>query len=188
MDIIEALKTRRSVRSYTDQPIEDGVLRQLLSLGTLAPSASNSQPWSFGVMQGKERIRELAEEARKTLVANITPGSRLEKYAQMLGNPDYNMFHGAGTLLFVYGDKTCPWHMGDCSMCIQNIMLAAHSLGIGTCWIGFANWLCKSEAFSARLGVPEGRELVGVVCMGYRKGDLPPVRLRKEPEILFWMR
>ena len=79
-----------------------------------------------------------------------------------------------------------PWHVGDCSMCIQNIMLAAHSMGIGSCWIGFANWLCKTDAFGARMGVPADRELVGVVCMGHRKGELPPVRLRREPEILFW--
>ncbi len=188
MDIIEALETRRSVRAYTDRPIEEDVLKKLIVIGTKAPSASNSQPWSFGIMQGREKVRALAEEARKALAVNIKPGSNLEKYAQMLGNPDYDMFHGAGTLLFVYGDRNCPWHVGDCSMCIQNIMLAAHSMGIGSCWIGFANWLCKTEDFSARVGVPGDRELVGVVCLGYRKGDLPPVRLRREPEILFWDR
>ncbi|MBQ3893131.1 MAG: nitroreductase family protein [Mailhella sp.] len=186
MDIIEALETRRSVRSFTDEPIGEDVLRTLLALGTKAPSASNSQPWSFGILQGKARIRKLAEEARQVLVSGITPGSPLEKYASMLENPGYDMFHGAGTLLFVYGRKDMPWHVGDCSMCIQNIMLAAHSMGIGSCWIGFANWLCKTDAFGARMGVPADRELVGVVCMGHRKGELPPVRLRREPEILFW--
>ena len=118
---------------------------------------------------------------------SVTPGSRLEKYAKMLGSPEYDMFHGAGTLLFVYGEEDMPWHIGDCSMCMQNIMLAAHSMGIGSCWIGFANWLCKTKEFGSRFGVPAGRELVGVLCMGYRKGELPPVRLRREPEIMFWI-
>ena len=188
MDIIEALETRRSVRSFTDRPIEDDVLKRLLRLGVKAPSAQNAQPWSFGIMQGKEKIGKLADEARKVLLASLTPGSPLEKYAAMLSNPGYNMFYGAGTLLFTYGDKGAPWHVGDCAMCIQNIMLAAHSMGIGSCWIGLADRLCKTDAFGARFGVPGDRELVGVICLGYRNGDLPPVRLRREPEILFWDR
>ncbi len=188
MDIIEALESRRSVRAYTDEPVSEETLKKLLLIGTKAPSASNSQPWSFGIMQGKEKIRALAEEARQALMAAITPGSPMEKYAGMLGSPDYNMFHGAGTLLFVYGDKNCPWRVGDCAMCMQNIMLAAHSMGLGSCWIGFADRLCKTEGFCKKLGVPDDRELVGVMCLGWRKGDLPPVRLRKEPEIIFWDR
>ncbi len=188
MDIIEALETRRSVPSFTDRPIEDEVLKRLLLLGTKAPSAQNFQPWSFGILQGKEKIRKLAEEARTALLASLTPGSPLEKYAKMLSNPEYNMFYGSGTLLFVYGNTASPWYIGDCSMCIQNIMLAAHSMGIGSCWIGFADRLCSTEEFSARFGVPEDRKLVGVICLGYRDGDLPPVRLRKDPEILFWER
>ena len=70
MDIIEALETRRSVRSFTDEPIGDDVLKKLLVIGTKAPSASNSQPWSFGILQGKERIRKLAEEARIVLASS----------------------------------------------------------------------------------------------------------------------
>ncbi len=188
MDIIEAIETRRSVRSYTERPIEEEVLKKLLVIGTKAPSASNSQPWSFGILQGRERIRSLAEEARQAVVSFITAGSRLEKYKKTLSDPEYDMFHGAGTLLFVYGEKDMPWHTGDCAMCIQNIMLAAHSMGIGSCWIGFASWLCGTEEFGRRFGIPAGRELAGVICLGYRKGELPPIRLRKEPEILFWER
>jgi len=118
MDALEAIFTRRSIRKYTDQPIADSVLEQILAAAMAAPSARNEQAWQFVVVRRPETLKAL---------------SRVSPYAGMVQN--------APAAIVVCGDRQREtvadlgyWTL-DCSAATQNMLLAAHALGVGCVWV-----------------------------------------------------
>jgi nitroreductase len=119
MDAIEMILTRRSVRSFTDEPVTDEQLDTLLRAAMAAPSAGNEQPWRIVVTRDRDVLKRWA---------NATPFSR--------------PLAGAAVGLAVCGETVAIKHSGfwvdDCSAATQNILLAAHAMGLGAVWIGVA--------------------------------------------------
>ena len=117
MDTIEAIRTRRSIRRYTDDPVPDDVLAEILQAAMSAPSAGNQQPWQFILV---------ADRALREAIANFHP------YAQMV--PE------APVAIVVCGDLRLERYTGywvqDCSAATQNLLLAAHAKGLGAVWVG----------------------------------------------------
>jgi nitroreductase len=117
LNVLAAISTRRSIRAYTDQPITDEQLNTILNAGFCAPSAKNKRPWHFIVVRNKEQLTKLSE-------TNI--------YSKMLPKCD--------CCIIVCGDKVLQGIkellINDCSASTQNILLAAHGLGLGAVWCG----------------------------------------------------
>ena len=185
MDILECIRTRRSIRTYTDRPISEENLRELIGLGVKAATGSNEQPWGFAVIQDKDEIQRLSEETKGWLLEHLADYPYLEQYREWLNKPSYSVFNHAGTLLLIYGDTASHWYAYDGSLCAANIMLAAHSMGIGTCWIGFGEHILDTPEFKRVHNVPESYRLVCPMTLGYSKASLPPSE-RKEPRIFSW--
>ena len=183
MNIIEAISTRRSVRTYTDEMIEREKLDELIKLGTLAASGSNMQPWGFVIMQGKEEIGKHDEPAKAALLAYLDKDSRFERYRKHAENPDYRIFHNASNMILIYGDGSRPFYINDCTLAASNIMLAAHGMGMGTCWIGLAHGYFNSPEFKASQSVAEGYELVCAMTIGYPAEPVTKPAIRKDPII-----
>lgn len=146
MDLLEGIYTRRSVRRYTDRPVEREHLLEVIKAGTWAPSGLNNQPWRFVIVQDRE--------ARATL-AGFT------KY--------HAVIESAPACIAVFIDKGAMYHdvkdhqaMGAC---IQNMLLAAHALGLGAVWLG--EILNNAEKVRVLLGLPPAMELMAVVAIGY---------------------
>jgi len=153
MNVLDAIKTRRSVRSYTSEAVERPVLEQLIHAAIQAPSSSNAQAWAFGVIQGAAALRGYSDRAKVFLLSRITPGSPMEKYRARLSDPNVNIFHGAPALLVVYvqpGATSRP--LEDCALAAQNIMLAAHEMGLGTCYIGMSQLFLNDAETKRELG------------------------------------
>ncbi|MBR4941519.1 MAG: nitroreductase [Clostridia bacterium] len=151
-EVIRNLKTRRSVRAFSDRVIEKEYLLEIADCARYAPSGRNGQPWNFCVVQNPEIIGELAASVGKNL-----------------GREGYD-FYGPNALIIVSCDRESRFELQDGSGALQNIFLAASSLGIGSVWINQLRDTCDCEdcrALLTRLGIPEGYRVVGTAALGY---------------------
>jgi nitroreductase len=156
MDVMEAIKGRRSIRQFTDQPIEKEKLQRLLEAARWAPSGGNLQTWRFIVVASPSQ-RELVKKFAPGIFA--MPSAFIVICAEMETNANE------------WKQRLC---LADCAIASQNIMLAAHEMGIGTC---VALSYAKS-AISEILELPDNVEPMLVVTVGYPAEDPePPPRL-----------
>lgn len=105
MELMEALRTRRAVREFTDDPVEEDVIEELIGAAILAPSAVNLQPSGFVVVQGVERLDGLSVEAKRYVQAHLPPGSPLAIHA---ADPAFAIFHGATALVVICAIDDAP--------------------------------------------------------------------------------
>ena len=183
MEFKEVVKARRSCRSFESTEIPESTITAILEAGNWAPSPLNQQPWEFLVITdpaSKAEVRKVAETARQKVTASGGPGW-VSKYG-------LDFIEEAPVLIAVLFDPTqgglgkfFGQNLGAISAaaaCVQNIMLAAADMGLGTLWFTFFN----PEEMRVSLGVPETLEVAGVLPVGKVKGTIkaPP---RKNPKI-----
>jgi nitroreductase len=186
MDLIEAINSRRSVRKYTDAPVSKEAVEKLIDAAVHAPTAMNTQPWTFGVIQGSEKMLELSSKAKKYLLGILHMFPMMEGYRETLENPEFDIFYGAPTLVVIYArPQKSPAPQIDCAMAAENLMLAARGMGLATCWIGFAGFYLNNPDAKRELGVPADYDAVAPIIVGYPDGDAPPPE-KKATEIVFW--
>jgi nitroreductase len=182
MDLHEAIYTRRAVREFTDQPVDEATLRQLIDAAIQAPSAINQQPWSFCVVRDKALLARISNEAKAHMLRTSPAGLMSHHFQEILNDPKFDIFYHAPALIVISAVAEGPWAVEDCSLAAENLMLAARGAGLGTCWIGFAqNWLRTPEG-KAALGLPATSVPVAPIIVGHPKSPPPPVP-RKEPQI-----
>lgn len=189
VDLFEGIYSRRSIRNYKAEPVPEGMIKRLLEAAIMAPSASNGQPWAFAVIQGFEAIKECNEKCKVKFLESL--GDDPLGYRNTFSNPDHNIFFNASTLIIVYskqsGSGSPPELMryGDCCLAAQNIMLAAHAMGLGSCWIGMAVPYLSSEESKSELGVSLNYIPVAPLIIGYPEPSATGY-IRNPVEILFW--
>ena len=183
MDVMECIRTRRSGRVYEDRPISEEDMKILLDCGVKAPNGSGMEPWAFVVINGREEIDEWSEKIKDYIREHMEDYPYLKQYESWMNNPKFSVFNRASTVIAICGNRESHWRVYDCSLAAGNIMLAAHSMGIGTCWIGFAEYMFNTKEFKERYRIPEEYDVICPMSLGYRKVEQkPPVR--KEPVIL----
>ncbi|MFP4477476.1 MAG: nitroreductase family protein [Desulfatibacillaceae bacterium] len=191
---------RRSIRYFKKDPLPDDMIRRVLEAGRFAPSAGNCQPWKFVVVNSREIIRELEADAKKmakilmfaldysrgpvrkrllkpfsqTMIRLMqnelhpVPFSLLQRIAQ----DEAPVFHGAPTLILLLEDTrgvACP--PMDIGICGQNMVLAAHSLGAGTCWLGMIKLCMYYPKWRKRFGVKYPYRCTDCIALGWPAGD-----------------
>jgi nitroreductase len=144
MDVFEAIQERRSIRSYQDKPVPRELLEKILEAGRLAPSAKNCEPWHFIAVTNAEK--------RKTLSGGT--------WAKFLTQ--------SPLVIVACGDKKASpdWYAIDVALAVENMVLTAVSLGLGTCCVGSFN----EKDIKATLKVPENFEVLVMIAVGY-SGD-----------------
>lgn len=172
MDAIENLLTRRSVKGYKSDPVPKEVIEQIVQAGTYAATGRNLQsPIILAVTN-----RQVRDELSKL-------------NAEILGMPEgSDPFYGAPVVLVVLADKNCRTRVYDGSLVMGNLMLAAHALGVGSCWIHRARETFEQEegkALLKKLGVEGEYEGVGNCVLGYPRGELPTAKPRKEKWVYY---
>ncbi len=164
-EAIENMLTRRSVRAYKDDPVPVEVLERVLEAGSYAPTGMNRQsPVMIAVTDKAMRDRL----------------SRMN--AQIMGVSS-DPFYGAPAVVVVLADKSMPTHVYDGSLVMANLMLAAHDLGLASCWIHRAKEEFESDegkAILAELGIEGDYEGIGHCILGYAAGPEPEAKPRKE--------
>ena len=166
--ILDNIYQRRSVRDYSDKEVSDEIIKEIIRAGTYAPTAVNKQPWRFVVVKNKQLIEEYDDRAKKAFLAAYkdTENPDLVRYVQYLSKPTTRLFYGAPVLILVFASPDVI-NDHDCALAAENMMLAAQSLGIGSCWIGLAGGLGYDTEFLKEVGVPEGHKLIAPLIFGY---------------------
>ena len=184
-EVIHVITGRRSIRNYSDRIVPDELIEKLIDTGIHAPSALALFPWSFIVVKDIEMMKRISDYVKPVVLEGLKNAKRVgmtQKYLDMVGEEGFSIFYNAPCVLFVLGRNDAPIADIDCSLCAQNIMLAAHSLGLGTCWIGSARHLEKNPGLVEELGIPDEYHLVAPLVLGYpaESPEMPP---RPEPPV-----
>lgn len=182
MELMDVLRNRRAVRSYTSDPITRQVIERLVGAAILAPSAFNLQPWAFAALLDARRIDSYAERARRWLLDNPDETGFGGHAREVLGRPGFSLFHQAPALVIVMTPSAARQSTEDCCLAAQNLMLAARDEGIGSCWIGFARPWLNLPATKQELGLAEKYTVVAPIVLGY-PAAWPESHGRKPAEI-----
>ncbi len=147
MDVMTAIKTRRSIRAYKDKPIEDEKLEAVLEAGRLAPSASNRQEWKYIVVKDKALRDKLVDVANGQSFVGQAPAVIVacavqSSHVMPCGESSYSI---------------------DVAISVDHMTLSAVEQGLGTCWIG----AFKQDEVKKLLGIPEGVRVVSLLPIGY---------------------
>ncbi len=173
MQLLELMQNRRSTRSFTDQPLSAEELHTIVEAGRWAPTAGNCQSVHFTVITTPAVLEELRRLVRESFAA-MTPSP--EQYISIRhsialsqkGNYTYD--YGAPVLVVVSNRKGYPNAQADSSCALQNMMLMAEGLSLGSCWINQLHWLEEVPALRsclATLGIAEDEVICGAVALGH---------------------
>lgn len=171
-ETIRSILDRRSIRAYRTEAISEEELNSIIQAGLYAPSARNRQPWHLIVLRGYAAITRLTAEVKAaTLRMPDNP------YQAMVSREGYSVNYGAPEFIIVSGDPSVsPMVHNDCALVLGTMFLAAHSLGIGSCWINQLGVLSNEPGFRAvltSLGVPAQNTVYGCASLGYPQGPHP---------------
>ncbi|OGC94925.1 MAG: hypothetical protein A2W25_09940 [candidate division Zixibacteria bacterium RBG_16_53_22] len=148
MDLLDLIKTRSSIRTFVDKPVEDDKIAQILEAGRWAPAGGNKQPWRFVVVRDKKKQAEFDPRFHQPWILNApaiiivlaAPYDTWEKY-----------------------DELDQMYIQDVATSTQNILLMTHALGLGAVWVT----TFSRKAVRKTLGIPKEFFIQGLVCLGY---------------------
>jgi nitroreductase len=170
-EVVKNMLSRRSVKAYKSTPVPKELIEQIVQAGLAAPSGLNKQSPIILAVTDKQVRDELSK-----INAGKDPFSR----------PD--PFYNAPCVLVVLADKSVPTHIYDGSLVMENMLLAAHSLGLGACWIHRAKEtfdLPEGKALLKKLGIEGEYEGIGNCVVGYMDGNYPAEKPRKENRVYY---
>jgi len=153
-DLLKVIYGRRSIRKYERKPMPDEVLKLILEAGRLAPSARNRQPWYFVVVRKPELKKKLIFSSWNSFIED------------------------ASAVIVGCGDAREKWAVVDVSIALQNMVIAAEALGLGSCWIGHF----VEEEVKRALKIPDHLKVVAMITIGYpaEKPEQPPKKSLEE--------
>lgn len=211
--LVRLMRSRRSCRNYTEQAIEPSLLEDLVKVGITAPSGSNCQSWTFTLLPNRQAVMKLGQQSAHFFknANRLAEKTYLRWVLKLLGKRQLDfyyknyyanvkqalidwektgrdlLFHGA-TAVIVVGSRpgaSCPGE--DALLATQNVLLAAHSLGLGTCLIGFAVPVLNSDQAAKELvGIPPEETIHAVIALGYPNETYVGLAGRKKPVVRYF--
>ena len=173
--VVKTIMERRSIRKYKPQPVEREKMQTIVECGVNAPNAMNRQPWEIRVVDNPDFINGVTELYKK-------------EQPKVAEDPNFkNMFRNAPTVVFIGRDVQSGSAEFDCGLLSENMMLAAQSMGIGSCCLGSPAAFMRSPAaaeYLKKLGFSEGYELLYCIAFGY-PDEAPAAKPRDLTKIKF---
>ena len=169
-EVMQNILTRRSIRSYKPDPVPRELIDQVVRAGTYAPTGMGEQSPIILAVTDRETRDRLSRANAKIMGRDIDP------------------FYGAPAVLVVLADKSKPNHVYDGSLVMANLMLAAHALGLGSCWINRARQVFERPEWQEllrSLGVEGEYEGIANCILGYPDGPAPEADPRKENYVYY---
>lgn len=145
-ETIQSILNRRSVRSYQEREVEEEKINTILECGKYAPSAMGRQPWHFTVVTDKNMLKKISDGNKALMLKSDDENRR--KQAE---DPNFDIFRGAPMVILVSGQKDLKHIVADVANAVENMALAAHSLGLSSCYMA---------GYRAIFEAPEGQELL----------------------------
>ncbi|MFO8058055.1 MAG: nitroreductase family protein [bacterium] len=203
---------RRSVRYYKDKQVPEYLVRRVLETGRFAPSAGNVQTWKFVVVRDRDMIAEMTDDVVKVckrvmkIADYIEAGNERKQWRakalmrfmpsmfhpipfgamKLIAEGKLGVWHGAPTVVLLLGDKRSPGDPAiDVGIAGQNMVLTAHSYGLGTCWVSFCTPLAMLRKWKKTLGLHYPYKLYTSIAFGYPRGR-PDGYVKRETQAIDW--
>lgn len=195
LSALDAIFTRRSVRAYTPQRVDESTVRALIDAAVQAPTAMHMEPWSFVVVQDRTTLKRISDRAKGSWIKEAAHYRDLHAgvdmatasaFAERFASPDFCVFYDASTLIAIGAKPLGPFVVADCWLAAENLMLAACALGLGTCCIGSAVPALNSPDTKSELRIPSGVEIIAPIIVGAPREQAADVS-RKDPTIVSWV-
>ncbi len=186
-NIFEAILARRTVRAYAPDKINRNAILTLLEAAVRAPTAMQEEPWAFAVIQNRQTLRQLSDRAKPIFIEEMRHRNAqgVRHSFEHFGRQDFDLFHGAGTLILICAKPTSPFVVADCWLAAENLMLAACDMGLGTCVIGSAVSVLNIHMVKTELGIPAAYTVIAPIIVGVLL-EKTAATTRKEPLVLSW--
>lgn len=184
--IIDNILSRRSIRSFQDKQISKDDLNTILMAGSYAPSGMGMQSWKFTAIQNKEVMAQVNDAIIQTLLTIPEDHEAYSYFARHIHKAEQdqaNFLYLAPTYIIVSNLKDNNNSMADSALAIGNMMLAAHSLGIGSCWLNQLPRLSEFQTmrnFLSKISIPKDHMVFGSVVMGYPAVEVRTAAPRKD--------
>ena len=187
-EILSAIRARRSVRAYELKKVPKENINSIIEAGNNAPSGMNSQPWRFVVVEDNALHKKMIEAATPNAKTLLTPlkTSNPERYEQIMKRYEElqdPIYYSAPAIIFVIGRG--PYADLSCPLACENMMLAAYSLGLGSCWVQFGSLIKDNEEIREALELKEDEKIFGPIIVGYPQGVTEPPE--KKPPAIKWI-
>lgn len=178
--VIENILSRRSIRSYQPEQVKQEQLDLIMKCAINAPSAMNKQSWQVKVVQNQDLLKRMNQGfVEHTIKQN--PDQDLSSFQ----DPKFSIYHNAPTVIFVAREKGNVMSEMDCGLLVQNILLSAEAMDVGTCVLGgLPRYLLEDEALLAELDLPETHELSIAIAIGY-KNERPDAKPRDPGKVSY---
>ena len=187
------------MKSYIDKPVPKEIIEEILEAGRYAPSSLNTQPWEFVVITDKGLIRELSLTIRKSIktVHSLLPILKIfvkqlreERVSQAISKTatteEDTVFYNAPAVIIIASKAKAKWTTINCALAAENMLLAAHALGLGSCFIGRGDFLRGHKELLKRIGLQKDHAIYATLIFGYPKESPGTVPERKMDNIICW--
>ena len=181
-EVLKAIKNRKSTRKYKEEQIKEEELKAILEAGIQAPSAINSQPWHFTVIQNKEFIDHINDKAKEKMIESDDISIR------NFAKSSTSIFYNGPTVIIVSGKKNVSSSLVGCSAAIENMLIAAESIGLGTVWVGLFRYFFTFNEEVKKLKLPNGYEPFYAVVVGYKEDDKALAPSKRNMEVVNYIR
>ena len=186
MELVTCITGRRSVRKFQDKPIPKEVVDKILNAGVWAPSGMNGQPWKFVVIQDRKIINKLSDKTKQITSTLPMPPKVLE----ISRSKEDVVFYGAPLLILISVNKSKDpirsMNILDCGLAAQNMFLKAYEEGLGSCFIGFADFLNMDPSILEEVGISKDLELIAPLIFGYPAES--PEAPSREVKVIKWIK
>ena len=180
--VLKTINNRRSVRNYKEEQIKDEELKEILDSAIMAPTAMGQEPWHFTIIQNKEFLNEISQ------IAIDYMKNSGDEFLESIGESGRNIIHNAPTLIIVSAQSSAVHGIADSSAAIENMLLAAESLNIGSCWLGLViSTVFNNEENNNKLNLPEGYTPLYGVSLGY-KADEDTTTPTRNKDVFNWIK
>ncbi len=178
---MECILSRTSVRSYTCDNVSDDDIMDILKAGFQAANGLNTQSLRFVIVQNNDMIERYSRLAKELYIHDCeSTGNSHPVLDKIANDKSSNIFYGAPAVIFVFASEDAATPVEDGSLAIGNMMIAAKSMGYGTCWIGMAAGLGYYSTFREENDVPSDCNYIGCITLGrpasieeHPRGDVP---------------
>ncbi len=183
----QVIRSRRTTRAYREEPVPEATLSELVELATLAPTAMGLQPWRFSIITNRDVLTRVNEGVKQACLAMLAQVPEMERFRSAFENPEYDIFYGAPALVVIQGPCGNQIGLLDCLLAAENLILAAHARGLGSCFMGFLLMARESQEIRRALAVEDGYEIVAPITVG-ASDAIPQTPPEREPAHIAWVR
>jgi nitroreductase/NAD-dependent dihydropyrimidine dehydrogenase PreA subunit len=189
----QLLKSRRSIRVYKNKPVNSKIIDTLLETCRFAPSGSNAQPVKWVIATGSKRLKELAQlvidwmsyavETKQPVAERLN----LDVVVKSWDRGEDRIFRGAPMVIMTHALETGSLPLESCVIAMTYFDLAAASMGLGACWVGYLMLAATQHApLKKSLGIPQEHRLYGAMVFGYPKYTYHRIPPRNQPKLVLW--